>query len=178
VVSSKEKLAKIALGILIACQASYAASRVYTNANWGYSVEVPPSIRYETVKPPNPNHGFRANISNDSFLWVNADSSDDESLNSASQTELGFWTQQGCRKLSARRSSLGGQEAVSMYLRCPVGLRRTGHKRVLLIVALNSPDNVSNSVYTVGITSLDNKRAQQSAAKTLEVIRGGFEFAK
>jgi hypothetical protein len=134
-------------------------------------------MSYETNPAPNPNHGFRIPISNESFVWVNADSSDDQSLAAAVDTELRLWVEQGCSTVQKSRTSLGAKPAEKVVLKCAAGLDHAELKRVSLIVALESPPGINNTAYTIGVTYPESGQAKVPATAAFNAVRRGFRFA-
>jgi hypothetical protein len=176
-VGSNKRLAGfLFLCALAVAPAQASSTKVYRNAAWAFAVDVPAGLSYQVDAPPNPNHGFRINITKDSFVWINADSSDDQTLAAAARTELSLWTQQGCTKTATATSSLGNGPAVSLYLRCPAGMDRRTLKRVRLIVAFHSSRGSGAVSYTIGMTSSDNGASDQRASAIMDAVRKGFRF--
>ena len=161
---------------LLIVAASGSDLQTYKNENWGFSVTLPSSVRYETSRPPNPNHGFQVHVSRDSFVWVNADSSDDLSLSEAVETEKGLWVGQGCREIKRAPVPLGGRSAEQIQMDCPAGLAQKEVKRVSLIVALQAPPGINNTAYTVGVAYPKTGTDEQSALRTFDAVRQGFQF--
>src|SRR3954447_9552364 len=111
-------LVLIAAGAMGIASAGPEATRQYTNSNWGFSVTVPRSLNYETTPAPNPNHGFRVTLSRASFVWVNADSSDADTLAQAATDEIRLWLSQACRLVRRGPDVLGNRPAERIRLRC------------------------------------------------------------
>lgn len=105
-----------------------AAPQSYVNENWGFSVMMPSGRTYETDPPPAPNHGFRIPTSEQSFVWVNGESTDDESLVAAAATQQAYWAQSGCHELHSNSTALDGHQAQSVLLACPAGKNGAGKK--------------------------------------------------
>jgi hypothetical protein len=163
--------------LLMVAPAFSAAPPKYVNPNWGFSVLVPNGMSYETNPAPNPNHGFRIPISKESFVWVNADSSDDQSLAAAGDTELRLWVEQGCATIQKSWTSLGAKPAEKIVLKCFAGPDRAELKRVSLIVALESPPGINNTAYTIGVTYPESGQAKGPATAAFNAVRHGFRFA-
>jgi len=155
--------------------ASAGQPHLYTNKNWGFSTSLPDSTIYETDPPPNPNHGFRVPISNEAFVWVNADSSDDQSSFSATDTEVGYWKQSGCTEFKRNKTTLGQRTAYNVIIMCHDKKDRTLVKTVRLIVALASPRGIGNSAYVIG-SVYATKNEEEKALSIQESIRRGFKF--
>jgi hypothetical protein len=176
-VYNKGRAASLLAVLLMAAPAFSAVPSTYVNSNWGFSVLVPSGMSYETSPAPNPNHGFKIPISKESFVWVNADSSDDQSLAAAVDTELRLWVEQGCATIQKSRTSLGAKPAEKIVLKCPAGLDRAELKRVSLIVALESPPGINNTAYTIGVTYAESGQAKGWATAAFNAVRHGFRFA-
>lgn len=174
---NKGRVAIISSILIMATPALSAAPSTYVNSSWGFSVLVPSGMSYETNPAPNPNHGFRIIISKESFVWVNADSSDDQSLAAAVDTELRLWVEQGCATVQKYRTSLGAKPAEKIVLKCPAGLDRAELKRVSLIVALESPPGINNTAYTIGMTYPESGQAKGPATAAFNAMCRGFRFA-
>ena len=162
---------------LFAIAASAEDFQTYKNENWGFSVIVPRSMRVETNKPPNPNHGFQVHLSPEAFAWVNADASDDLSLSATAGTEKGLWIQQGCKEIKKAIVLLGGKSAVALQLDCPAGFARTEIKRVSLIVTLQAPPGINNASFVVGVEYKKGGADEKSAIATLAALQKGFRFS-
>lgn len=152
--------------------------QIYENKNWGFAISLPRAVRYETSRPPNPNHGFQVHVSRDSCVWVTADSSDDQSLPEAVETQKSLWGGQGCREVRISPSSLAGRLAEEILLDCPVGIEQKQIKMVSLIVALQAPPGIGNATYTIGVSYLQNGKDEQSAISTFNTVRQGFQFTE
>jgi hypothetical protein len=148
----------------------------YKNENWGFSVVIPGSMRIETSKPPNPNHGFQIHISREAFAWANADSSDDLSLSGAAEAEERLWIAQGCKEIEKAGALLGGKSAEKLQLDCPAGLARTDLKRISLIVTLQAPPGINDASYVVGVAFKKGSADEQLAVSTLNALQKGFRF--
>jgi hypothetical protein len=153
-------------------------NKLYKNENWGFLVRLPKGLRYETSRAPNPNHGFQVPISRTSFVWVNAESSDDQSLSAATKTELGLWLGMGCSQLGRSSTSLGKRPANWLMLKCPAGLGQNTFKRVSVVVALESPLGVNNTAYAVGVAYMPGGDEARVATATFDVVRRGFQFIR
>jgi hypothetical protein len=163
-------------GIIAGYPAIAGQQQIYRNANWAFSVVMPQSIHYEMDRPPNPNHGFRIVISKDSFVWVNGESTDDASLNDATDSEVAFWEQEGCTKDVYRHTRLARTPAMEVRLRCRAGIESDIKKRVHLFVAFASPSKIGSVAYTIGMTSPDDERSYRKVKAVLDIVRNGFHF--
>jgi hypothetical protein len=163
---------------LAASAADGASAHEYRNANWGYSVIVPAGMRYETSPPPSPNHGFRATLSRDSFVWVDGTSSDDLSLKAAADTEVRLWSARGCRTVVRHGSTLGGRPAQHIALRCPAGGELGVPGIVSLTIALNAPPGISNTAYIVGAFYPESGRDERLATAAQDALVRGFRFSQ
>ena len=170
----------ILIAALLFASAASAAVRVghgeYTNRDWAFSVRLPREVKYEVDAPPNPNHGFRIPISAESFVWVNADSTDDKSLSQATASEAKLWTDQGCSLVRRVASSLGGKPAVEMQLKCIAGGAHAVQKRIELLVALESPRGLNDTTFTVGAAYPEVGRDSKSAQALFRLVSAGFRI--
>jgi hypothetical protein len=173
------KLIGMALVALLDASAAAAHPGIqrYINDNWGYSVSLPASPRYETTAPPSPNHGFRITISNNAYVWADGSSSDDEDLEDALASESRFWLDEGCFTRSISPDHLGGRQARRTVLKCPAKGGRAA-RRVVLVVALEAPADVSPSAYIVGVTYREEGLDADRAMATFEAARRGFRFKR
>jgi hypothetical protein len=173
------KLTGMALVALLnaSAAAAHPGTQRYINDNWGYSVSLPASTRYETNAPPNPNHGFRITVSKDAYVWADGSSSDDEDLKDALASESGFWIEDGCFTRSISPDHLGGRPARRTVLKCPAKGGRAA-KRVVLVVALEAPADISPSAYIVGVIYREEGPDADRAMATFEAVRRGFRFKR
>ena len=177
----------LACAVIAGCIATSALSaelHVYRNPDYGFSVDLPGDIKCETNHPPNPNHGFKIPVSADAFVWVDAGSSDDQTLAGAAETEINVgW--HGCTEVAREPAHLAAKPAEKIMLSCPVGydpgfdpgFARRQRKRVLEIVALEAPPGLYNTVYTIGAAYPENNNVEQrKTTAVFDVVRRGFRF--
>ena len=164
--------------LIAACPVDAQQLQVYDNNSWGFSVKMPQTIRYEMDRPPNPNHGFRIAISNDSFVWVNGESTDDPSLKDVADSEIALWQRQNCMIDAYMPTLLAHRPAMEIELHCHAGIDKKVSKRIHLLVAFASPSHIGNVAYTIGVASLDDEQSYKVAKSTFEIVRNGFQFHK
>lgn len=163
-----------ALLLIASAAAAHPAMKHYINDNWGYSVSLPASVRYEMAPSPAPNHGFDIMISKDAYVWVDGSSSDAETLEEAASDELHIWAEEGCALKAISPTLLGGTSARRAVLKC--WDKDHGATNRVELFALGSPLGYGNSLYTVGATYVEGSRDAGRALAAFEVVRRGFRF--
>jgi hypothetical protein len=164
----------LALSLVAAAQAAERYTR-YANRDWMYVVILPGKVKLVTSKPPVPNHGFAVNLSRDAQLWVDAGSTDGETLAETVDEQVRALGGVGCVELERVDDRLGGRPAVRLLLRCQAKgeaeLRR-------LVITLAAPTGRNNTAYTVGVSYREHgsKVEADRADALLEDARAGFRF--
>ncbi|AYV46334.1 hypothetical protein CFHF_15650 [Caulobacter flavus] len=164
----------MALALAGAAQAAEGYTH-YANKNWMYVVILPGKVKLVTSKPPMPNHGFAVNLSRRARLWVDAGSTDGETLAQAVDEQVGVWRGAGCVELGRADDRLGGRPAVRLLLRCQAK-GETNLQR--MVIALAAPVGMNNTAYTVGVSYREHgpKAEADRADALLEDARAGFRF--
>jgi hypothetical protein len=83
-----------------------AVSGRYTNREYGFSVTVPKRLKAFRNSPPAPNHGFRINLSEQSYLWVDASYNvTNSTYDTIPQREVAFLNQRGANQSKLSRQA-------------------------------------------------------------------------
>ena len=170
----------LAAGVVLSASAKNtgpAAKQQYQNLDYGYAVTFPIGLTYETNKAPNPNHGFRINVSSGISVWVDSSYTDGPTLKEAVTSERAMW-EENCSALSTEASRLDGVRATQVTLKCSGEPAGGGPTIVTLLIALGKPLGRSLIRYEIGMQYPSGDASKARAEEAFNAVRDGFRFLR
>lgn len=143
---------------------------LYVNREYGFSVRLPPDVRYDRTAPPNPDHGFGIDVSEHEKLWVDASLTEAPAVAHALRKAM-----KGCHREREQAALLDGRKATLLQIACPrTAYNAAYEERVLMAEAV--PPGRSPILYQVALRTEAGKNSA-AGGKLFDAVVTGLRFA-
>ena len=144
---------------------------LYVNREYGFSVRVPPNLKYDRTMPPNPDHGFGITLAEHEKLWVDASLTESPSIGPEVDRVV-----EGCHVQRKQKTLLNGHPATSLQVECPATAYNGAYEERVVLVDITMPGR-SPILYQVGLRT-DAGRNSAAGVKAFEQVVAGFVFER